>query len=161
LWLGVRWAQDDLHIVPWAEKLSKPAVVVAVAFLVLRYVQFATDFDFGRFAPLFDKWNFGGARIFDFSAVLLLVVRFRSVLKPFAVRPLVMLGQASLSVFCVHLLCVFCALTAMGGNNAIYGWQAIVTVVGSLTAIFITAAIATKKRVQTQRAHIVQLRPAR
>src|SRR5579884_556398 len=52
LWLGVRWAKDDLHIVPWAEKLSKPAVVIAIAFLVLRYVQFATDFEFGRWAPL-------------------------------------------------------------------------------------------------------------
>ena len=161
LWLGVRWAKDDLRIVPWAEKLAKPAVVVALCFLILRYVQFVTDFDFGRWAPLFDKWNFGGARIIDFSAALLLVVKLRSVLKPLAIRPLVMLGQASLSVFCVHLLCVFCALTVMGNNNAIYGWQAVVTVVGSLAALFITAAIATKKRLHTRQAQIVQLRPAR
>jgi peptidoglycan/LPS O-acetylase OafA/YrhL len=72
-----------------------------------------------------------------------------------------MLGQASLSVFCVHLLCVFCALTAMGNNSAIYGWQAVITVVASLASIFITAAIATKKRVQARQAQIVQLRPAR
>jgi hypothetical protein len=157
LWLGVRWVKGDLEIVPWAERLTIPAVAVCVFFLVLRYVQFAEDLDFGRLAPLFDKWNFGAARIVDFSAAVLLTVRFRSWLKPLATRPLVMLGQASLSVFCVHLLCVFCALTLMGSDAMLYGGKAVGFVVGSMLAVLLTAAIATKKRIRAARAPIARL----
>ena len=157
LWLGVRWAKDDLHIVSWAKKLTIPAIAVCVFFLVLRYVQFAEDLDFGKFAPLFDKWNFGVARIIDFSAAMMLVVRFRAVLKPLAVKPLAMLGQASLSVFCVHLLCVFCALTVMGNDPQLYGGKAVAFVVGSLLALLLTAVIATKKRLRAAQAPVVRL----
>jgi hypothetical protein len=146
LWLGVHWYSNDLHLATWAKKFTAPAIVVVLFFLMLRYVQLITNVDFGRLAPLFDKWNFGVARIVNFSAIMVIVIRLRSVLKPLAVRPLVMLGQASLAVFCIHLLCVFCALTVMGNNTLITGWQAIVLIVGSLSALLVTAIIVLKRR---------------
>ena len=122
LWLGVHWANSDLHFDRWAKKRAVlvSATVIAIGFITLRYVQLTTDLDFGKFAPLFDKWEFGVARIVDFTAVAAIAIRFRSLLKPLAIRPLVMLGQASLPVFCVHLLCVFFALTIMGNNANAY-----------------------------------------
>jgi hypothetical protein len=146
LWLGVRWAKDDLHLEPLARKLTAPAVLVAVIFLVLRYVQLERNLDFGRFAFLFDKWNFGVARFINFSAVLVLAIRLRSLFKPLAIPPLVMMGQASLSVFCVHLLLVFSALTIMGNNAMITGWQAVAVVLGSLSALLLTAVIVISRR---------------
>src|ERR1700730_10561956 len=113
LWLGVRWAKDDLHL-NWTKQMTIPAVIVAVFFLILRYAQADGVLTLGRSSLLFDKWDFGVGRIIDFTAVAVLAIRFRSALRPFAIRPLVMLGQASLPVFCVHLLCVFFALTIMG-----------------------------------------------
>lgn len=145
LWLGVRWAKDDLHL-DWVTKVTIPAATVAGAFLVLRYAQVAGVLTFGKLGLLFDKWDFGVARMIDFTTIAVLAIRFRSLLKPFAIRPLVMLGQASLPVFCVHLLCVFCALTIMGNDPMIRGWKAIVVILASLSALLLTAKIAANRR---------------
>ncbi|MBO0911085.1 MAG: OpgC domain-containing protein [Acidobacteria bacterium] len=146
VWLGVRWAKHDLPVEAWAKKLTLPALALALLFLVLRYLQLQTNLDFGRLAPLFDKWNFGIVRIFDFTAAALLLIRLRTVLKPLAIRPLVMLGQASLPVFCIHLLCVFLALTIMGNNAFITGWRAVALVVGSISALMVTAVVVIRNR---------------
>jgi hypothetical protein len=145
LWLGVRWAKDDLHF-DWVQQITIPAAIVAAFFLALRYAQVAEVVTFGRFGMLFDKWDFGIARMIDFTAIAVLAIRFQSLLKPLATRTLVMLGQASLPVFCVHLLCVFCALTIMGNDPIIGGWKAIVVIVGSLSVLLLTAKIAAIRR---------------
>ena len=82
----------------------------------------------------------------DFAAVGALVVRFRSALKPLAIPPLVMLGRASLEVFCVHLLCVFAALTIMGDRPVIRGWAAISLVLASWSAMLLTAALVARAK---------------
>jgi hypothetical protein len=145
LWLGVRWARDDLRF-DWLKRGMIPAATVAAFFLVLRYSQVAGIITFGKFGLLFDKWDFGIARMIDFTAIAVLAIRFRSLLKPFAIRPLVMLGQASLPVFCVHLLCVFCALTIMGNDPMIRGWKAILVILASFSALLLTAKIAANRR---------------
>src|SRR6185312_13765491 len=38
LYLGVRWAADDLPIVSWARRLAVPALAIAVALFVARFV---------------------------------------------------------------------------------------------------------------------------
>ena len=145
LWLGVRWAKDNLRL-DWVKRMTIPAAIVAVFFLVLRYAQLNGILSFGRFGLLLDKWDFGFGRMIDFTAVAVLAIRFRSLLRPLAIRPLVMLGQASLPVFCVHLLCVFFALTIMKNDPIIGGWKAIAVIIASLLALLITAKIATKRR---------------
>ncbi len=145
LWLGVRWAQDNLRL-GWVKQMTIPAATVAGSFLVLRYAQAAGVLTFGKFGLLFDKWQFGISRMIDSIAIAVLAIRFRSVFKPFAIRPLVMLGQASLPVFCVHLLCVFCALTIMGNDPILQGWKAIVVILASLSALLLTAKIAAHHR---------------
>jgi hypothetical protein len=145
LWLGVRWAKNDFRL-DWVKQMAVPAAIVAVFFLVLRYAQVAGVVTFGKSGLLFDKWDFGVGRMIDFTAVAVLAIRFRSVLRPFAIRPLVMLGQSSLSVFCVHLLCVFFALTLMKSDPVMRDWRAIVVILGSLSALLLTAKIAAHRR---------------
>lgn len=149
LWLGVRWAKGDLRF-DWVKRATIPAATVALFFLVLRYAQVAGVVTFGKSGVLFDKWDFGVGRMIDFTAVAVLAIRFRSVLRPLAIRPLVMLGQASLPVFCVHLLCVFFALTIMKNDPILGGWKAIVVVLSSLSALLLTAKIATNRRSKTR-----------
>jgi len=145
VWLGVRWAKGDLRL-DWVKQMTIPAAAVAIFFLVLRYAQLDGILTFGKFGLLLDKWDFGVGRLIDFTAVAVLAIRFRSVLRPLAIRPLVMLGQASLPVFCVHLLCVFFALTLMKNDPIIGGWKAIVIVLASLLALLLTARVATNRR---------------
>jgi len=59
-----------------------------------------------------------------------------------------MLGQASLPVFCVHLLCVFFALTIMKNDPMLGGWKAVAVIIASLSALMVTAKIANKRRLK-------------
>jgi hypothetical protein len=150
VWLGVRWANDDMPVGAWAKRMAIPAAIVGVGFLALRYAQVGGILELGKFEVLLNKWDFGIGRIIDFAAVATLAIRFRSVLKPLAISPLVMLGQASLQVFCVHLLCVFFALVILGNNLVLSGWQSAVLILTSLSALLITARIATRDRAKTE-----------
>jgi OpgC protein len=107
-------------------------------FLVLRYAQVDGEVTFGKSGLLLDKWDLGVGRIINFTAVSILATRFRSVLRFLAIKPLVMLGQSSLPVFCVHLLCVFCALTIMGNDPILRDWKGIVVIPTSLSALLLT-----------------------
>jgi hypothetical protein len=141
LWMGVRWGRGDLRVEYWARRLAPPAAIVSGAFLVVRYAQLVGLVELGRSAWILDKWNLGPGRIVDFAAAAALTVRFRSVLEPLAVAPLVRLGRASLEVFCVHLLCVFFALLLLGERPLIQGWSAIALVAGSWAAMALTAEV--------------------
>jgi hypothetical protein len=61
-----------------------------------------------------------------------------------------MLGQASLPVFCVHLLCVFFALTIMKNDPILGAWKAIAVILASLSALLLTAKVATNRRAKAR-----------
>ena len=54
-------------------------------------------------------------------------------------------------------ICVFFALTIMGGNSQLNGWVAFAVVAISLIALFLTAVIVTRKRMRAARAPVVRL----
>jgi hypothetical protein len=158
LWQGVLWAKGDLRVQHCAKRITIPAAIVAVFFLAVRYAQLDGVVDFGKFGWLLDKWDFGPGRIIDFIAVAALAIRFQSVLQRLAIRPLVMLGQASLPVFCAHLLCVFFVLTVMGNNPVLSGWRAITVVLASISVLLLTARIAGARRANAEANRTVRLK---
>ncbi len=121
MWCGVRWARNDLFAPRWAARAWLPALAIAVALLALRYAQIY-GLQFGRLDPLVDKWHLGPARLLDFGAVALVLVRFRTSLEPLAVRPLVLMGQSSLYVFCTHFVFCFAGLAMIGQDDHLTGW---------------------------------------
>jgi len=143
IWSGVRWAGGDWRVKIWAKRVTIPAALVVLSLLALRYAV-QSGFDLGKFEPFFDKWHFGVVRIIDFAAVSALLIRFQSFFKPLAVRPLVLLGQSSLQVFCVHLLFCFAALTLMGSAAMLNGWQQFVILTTTLSALLLTAKVFAK-----------------
>jgi hypothetical protein len=144
LWLGERWAKGDLPVENWAKRFTVPAAVIFAAFFAFRYVAAFMNLDFGLGAPLFDKWHFGVFRLFDFASAGALLIRFQAALKPLAIRPLVLLGQASLQVFCIHLLFVFAGLTIMGPNDMLTDWRQYALLAATYLAMFVTANIFSK-----------------
>lgn len=140
LWLGARWARGDLPIENWARKAVWPAVAIALAFLALRYSVFP-NVQPAPFGVLFDKWHLGVVRIIDFAAVAAVLVRFNHKLKWTAWRPLVLLGQASLQVFCVHLLFCFAGLLLMGTAEVVTGWTEAALMAATLAGMLLTAKI--------------------
>lgn len=145
LYIGTRWAKGDLHL-NWIRQMTVPAAIVAAFFLVLRYSEAAGLLQLGRFAVLLNKWDFGVGRIIDAAALATLVIRFQPTLKPLAVRPLILLGQSSLEVFCVQLFCVFVALAALRGEPVLTGWKAAASIFMSLSAMLITGKLMANRR---------------
>jgi hypothetical protein len=150
VWLGVRWAQNDLSIESWAKRVAIPATLIAVACFVLRRA-IEHGLQLGASEFLFDKWHLGPVRLLDFAAVAALLIVSQSVLKPLAVRPLVMLGQSSLQVFCVHLLCCFAGLTLLGNASMLSGWQQVALLSGTFAAMLATAKIFSKSEAKHER----------
>jgi hypothetical protein len=75
----------------------------------------------------------------------------QSFLKPLAVRPLVLLGQSSLPVFCVHLLFCFAGLTLMGNASMLSGWKQFGLLAATFTAMLLTAKAFSKSEAKQER----------
>jgi hypothetical protein len=150
LWFGVRWGQDNLEVEKWARRAVVPAAIVFAILLPLRYAV-GRWVDLGAFEPLFDKWHFGVVRLINFAAVAALLIYFQRILKPLAVRPLVLLGQASLQVFCVHLLFTFAGLTLLGNAAMLSAWKQVVLLAATFGAMLLTAKMFSKSETKAER----------
>jgi len=149
VWLGVRWAQGNLEIEAWARRAVVPAVVIAVFCFIMRR-KLAHGLELGAFEFLFDKWHLGLFRMLDFTAVAALLILSQRITKTAAIRPLVLLGQSSLQVFCVHLLFCFAGLTLMGNASMLNGWRQFALLSVTLTGMLITAKIFSKSEAKTE-----------
>jgi hypothetical protein len=165
LWAGAHWAKGDLGIEPWARKVWIPAAAIVAALLAVRYTELrglinvtlvttrmvspaavksmiATNaFDWSL---LFDKWHLGIARVVDFAAITAVLVRFQSALKPLAIRPLVLMGQASLQVFVTHFVFCFIGLGLMGGDYRLFGRTQFALIAITFASLLLVAKIFAK-----------------
>jgi hypothetical protein len=147
MWLGVRWAKGDLPFEAWAKRATIPALLIAFVLLTLRHVV-GCGIEAGPFGILFNKWHLGIVRLIDLAAVSILLVRFQSLIKFVTVRPLVMLGQASLPVFCMHLLSCLFGILIMNEASVVSGWAAASLLVSTFGALFLVAKVIADNRPQ-------------
>ena len=150
IWLGVRWGQDNLPIEKWARRIVIPAVLIVTPLFVLRRL-LERGVELGASEFLFDKWHLGPLRLLNFAAVAVLLIVWQSALKPLAIRPLIMLGQSSLQVFCVHLLFCFAGLTLMGNASMLDGWRQSALLIATFSAMLLTAKLFSKSEAQHER----------
>jgi hypothetical protein len=150
VWLGVRWAEENLPVETWARWAAVPAIVIAVFCFIMRR-KLVHGLELGAFEFLFDKWHLGPMRLLDFAAVAALLIISQPVTKTAAIRPLVLLGQSSLQVFCVHLLFCFAGLTLMGNASMLNGWRQFTLIGVTFTAMLISAKIFSKSEAKNER----------
>lgn len=128
----------------WLLKLSLTAAVI---FLSLRYSPVDHWINPNVYGWLIDKWHLGPARVVNFAALAIVLVRFgeRIAGLPFMI-PLAALGRASIEVFCVHVL--FCiggnALSKDADPNLPWLQQAVLLAI-TISALFITAHLRQKR----------------
>ena len=149
VWLGVRWAQENLAIEEWARRAAVPAVVISVFCFIMRR-KLAHGLELGALEFLFDKWHLGLIRMLDFAAVAALLILSQPITKTAAIRPLVLLGQSSLQVFCAHLLFCFAGLTLLGNASMLNGWRQFTLLSITLTGMLITAKIFSKSEAKSE-----------
>jgi hypothetical protein len=159
IWLGVRWAQNDLPIDLWAKRAVIPAAVIASLAFEMRHA-ISQGMALGKYEFLFDKWHLGPLRLLNFAAVAALLVFSQNLVKPLAVRPLVLMGQSSLQVFCVHLLCCFGGLTLLGNASMLSGWKQLALLIGTFFAMLATAVLFSKTETKNEQHPQTGVQPA-
>jgi len=143
MWVGVCWARDQLDLARLARQFTIPALFVVSALLATRYAV-GRGFELGSYELYFDKWHLGVVRLLDFTAIAVLLIRASSYLKPLSVRPLVLLGQSSLQVFCTHLLFCFAGLTLLGNASMLSSWKQFGLLATTVSAMLLTAKLFAK-----------------
>jgi hypothetical protein len=143
MWVGVCWAKDQLDLPRLARQLTIPALFVVSALLATRYAV-GRGLELGSYELYFDKWHLGVVRLIDFTAIAVLLIRAHSYLKPLSIRPLVLLGQSSLQVFCTHLLFCFAGLTLLGNASMLNSWKQFGLLVTTVSAMLLTAKLFAK-----------------
>jgi hypothetical protein len=131
-------AESEVGIPAWLLKLS---IVVAVVFLVLRYSPIEHWMNPDKYGWLIDKWHLGAARLMNFAALSIVLVRFgaRIAALPF-IRPLASLGQASIEVFSVHVLCCLAGhALSQDADAQLAWWQQAILLPVTIAALFVTA----------------------
>jgi hypothetical protein len=144
LYCGSRWAKSDLPVENWSRRVLIPACVIAPVLLILRY-SVGHGIELGMFEVSFDKWHLGVVRLIDFAAIAALLIHFQSAVKVLAIRPLVLMGQASLQVFCAHLLFCMIGLAIMGDAPRVNGWQQAALLILALGGMWLTARMFSRK----------------
>ncbi len=137
-------AKGDHGFPGWLLKLSGG---VALVFLVLRYSPVDHWLNPTLYGWLIDKWHLGPVRVINFAALTILLVRFGGRIANLPViKPLASLGQASLEVFCVHVLC------CLAGDGLSYdadphlpAWQQVILLIGTVSVLFTTAHLVNRK----------------
>jgi hypothetical protein len=81
----------------------------------------------------------------------MLLIVTQSLWKFLGVRPLVLMGQSSLQVFCVHLLCCFAGLTLLGNASIISGWRQAELLTATFAAMLFTAKLFSKSEAKHER----------
>jgi hypothetical protein len=150
IWLGVRWGQGDLPIEDWARRAVIPAALIVTPLFALRRA-LEHGVQLGSYEFLFDKWHLGPVRLMNFVAVAALLIAAQSILKPLAVRPLVLMGQSSLQVFCVHLLFCFAGLTLLGNAAMLSASRQIGLLAATFAAMLLTAKLFSKSEAKHER----------
>ena len=128
-----------------------PALLITCPLFALRRM-LEHGVELGRYEFLFDKWHLGPLRLLNFVAVGVLLVVAQSFLnKPLAIRPLVLMGQSSLQVFCVHLLFCFAGLTLLGNASMLTVARQVELLAVTFAAMLLTAKLFSKSEAKHER----------
>jgi hypothetical protein len=141
LWIGAGPSASVLKVL--TSKMSViAAVLVAAGFFIVRHPISQVHFD-GWFWPgSIDKWHLGALRLLDFSSFAVLFAVSRSWLARWlTISPIVLLGKASLEVFCAHLLFCFAALSFAGDGTDLPVWVQAALVATTLIGLYFVARL--------------------
>jgi hypothetical protein len=145
LWIGSGSAGSSFKVL--TSKISViAALLVAAAILLVRHPILHTQLDGLPWAGFIDKWHLGALRLLDFSSLAILFVVSRSWLARWlTISPLVVLGKASLEVFCAHLLFCFVALSLVK-DGTLPVWMQLVLIATSFMGLYTVARLSMHSR---------------
>ncbi|MBV8515197.1 MAG: OpgC domain-containing protein [Acidobacteria bacterium] len=166
LWIAGLWVGQGRPLMTRFTPLPRFAIacslVIAVCFCIVRHTHLWDVANAAPWLPLIDKWHLGPVRILNFTALTLLFSAVRPATIPLLGRgPLVSLGQASLEVFCAHLLVCFAGLALVGDGANASAWEQVLIIAAAVGFLYLTARLSamTTNKMQT-RPHEARMYPS-
>jgi hypothetical protein len=126
LWMGTVHSQPDHSPTHFPRWMVLTALALALCAFLWRHTVGQTPMPGASPVNLmFDKWHLGPLRLINLLALLVLVMHFGPWLQRHLPRwrPLEILGQAALPVFCAHLVVALLALAIFGASHAQRPWS--------------------------------------
>jgi hypothetical protein len=129
---------EESNLPQWLIRLS---IGIAIVFFVLRYSPVEHWINADSYGWLIDKWHLGPARVINFAALTIVLVRFGRNIASFKIfQPLAALGRASIEVFSIHVLCCLAGDSlSRSGDPDLAWWEQVVLLVLTTSLLFLTA----------------------
>jgi hypothetical protein len=141
LWIGAGRPENIFKVL--TSKIGViVALLVAAVFFLLRHPFLNLQFGGEIWSGLTDKWHLGALRLLDFSSFVILFAVSRPWLARWlTISPLLLLGKASLEVFCAHLLFCFAALSFVNEGTRLPPSMQDAFVGSTMTGLYIVARL--------------------
>jgi hypothetical protein len=117
LWIGTRSALDTQPMKKFPGWVAGAATGVCLVFIGIRHGWLGPHLTQAALGLQLDKWQLGPLRLLNLAAFTLVVYWLRQYLvKLVSIEPFLILGKASLRVFCAHIFFVFVGLALLVGD---------------------------------------------
>jgi hypothetical protein len=117
------------------------SALICIFFIGVRYSWFGNHLTQQTLGMQLDKWQIGPLRLVNLIAFACVIYWSRKLLtRLFLIEPFIMLGKASLQVFCAHLAFVFVGLALLYGTvSQLHGFHAVGLVALTFVGLIVVA----------------------
>ncbi len=148
IWLGAESSMGNFPLRKIPASAVAACATICLFFVGVRYGWLGPHATQQSFGMQLDKWRIGPLRALNLLAFIIVVYWLRKYIRLFIARePFLLLGKASLQVFCAHLFFVFVGLALLYGEVAqLHGLAAICLLIVTFTALLFVAANQVRKQ---------------
>ena len=152
LCIGAISVEDDRSFKRPPRFLCQVSTLVCIFFIAVRHNWFGNHFTQQTLGVQLDKWQLGPLRLVNLIAFACVIYWSRKLLtRLFVIEPFVMLGKASLQVFCAHLAFVFLGLALLYGTaRQLHGFYAFGLVTSTFVGLIFVALREIRRKRQKQ-----------
>jgi hypothetical protein len=159
LCIGAASAQEGRSFRQPPRFVYKVSALICIFFIGVRHNWFGNHLA-QAFGLQLDKWQLGPLRLVNLIAFACVIYWARKLLtRLFLIEPFIMLGKASLQVFCAHLAFVFVGLALLYGTvSQLHGFDAVGLVALTFVGLIFVALRKIRRERQGQTANNLELK---
>jgi hypothetical protein len=141
LCIGAASAQEGRSFGRPPRFVYQVSALICIFFIGVRHSWFGNHLTQQTLGPQLDKWQLGPLRLVNLIAFACVIYWARKLLtRLFLIEPFIMLGKASLQVFCAHLAFVFVGLALLYGTvSQLHGFYAVGLVASTFVGLIFVA----------------------
>ena len=152
LCIGATSAQKGLSSRRLPRFVYQVSALICISFIGVRHNWFGNHLTQQALGSQLDKWQLGPLRVVNLIAFGCVIYWSRKLLtRLFLIEPFIMLGKASLQVFCAHLAFVFVGLSLLYGTiSELHGFPAVGLVASTFVGLILVALHKIRRERQEQ-----------